>query len=171
MFRRRKYDPEKVAAREDRRKRKVAAVSLLLGIAGLASQQFVIGAVFAVPAALYLRRRAIEGRHQKAVTTALKDVDVVIRGRQICGRTSEVVGTRQVETESKASDVRRFEQLCRTVHGSWFLLTFSTTGKSCRPLSPEVILFSEGQAAAWCGRDPALYRRTAGATARSRNVR
>lgn len=165
MFGRHKRDPEKVAAREDRRKRNVAAVSLVLGIAGVVSQQPVIGALFAVPAALYLRRRVIEGRHQKAVAAAIKDVDVVIRGRYICGRTSEVVGIRQVETESKASEVRRFEQLCRTEHGSWFLLTFSTTGKSCRPLNPEVIVFSEGQAAAWCGRDPVLYRRMAGATA------
>jgi hypothetical protein len=82
MWVRRKQDPAKAAVRADRRKRNVAIVALAAGVAGLASQQFFLGALFTFPAGLYLRWRAIERRHARAVESAIRDVDVVIRGRR-----------------------------------------------------------------------------------------
>jgi len=108
---------------------------------------------------LMLDRRTAQ-RDLHALTGALASVDTIVGGRRFVGRESLLVETRMVSGDRR---ILRFDQICRTNKGQWFLLRGeSIRGSGCSAVK-EVEALTEPEARAWFAHKPEKYRELFGA--------
>lgn len=97
-------------------------------------------------------RLARSDKNVIARDSAIKSLDMEMSGLRYLGSESTVYATRRLDLQWEPGPLE-FEQLCRTIRGTWFKFRFSTINGSGRAQNFEISPITDADAQEWLERD------------------